>query len=101
MARARSSRPSAVERAADRRKRHQMGDVVLIEGQRGFAQHHLPIAADEGTGHPGAIAPEVFFLFFFVAIGLLAIGALLDSQLAIAIPSWLLIFFEAFFDRDA
>jgi hypothetical protein len=78
----------------------EVGAIALVEGQGVFGQHHLARAADEGTGHPRTIPPEVLLLFFFAAIGLLTIGALLDPQLAIAIASRLLILLEALFDVD-
>ena len=55
--------------------REEVTDVVFIEGQGVLSQHHIPIHGDDRAGYARAVAPEVFFDFFFGAIALLFVGA--------------------------
>ena len=73
-------------------KRHEVGDVVLVERLGVLGQDHIAVLRQRGTGDAGAIAPEILFDLFGGAIGLLLVGALLDTQTAIGITCGLLLF---------
>ena len=50
------------------------GDIGGIKGLGEFSQHHIPVLGSGGGRHPGALAPEIFFLLLRGAIGLLLVG---------------------------
>src|SRR5713101_378383 len=73
----------------------------MDEGEGVLSQDHIAIVGSRGRDHAGAIAPQILFVFFLGAIGLLLVGALFDPDTAIRVASGLTVFAEAVGDRLA
>ena len=78
----------------------EVGDIVLVEGQGVLGQDDIAIASHNGTGDPRAVAPQILFLFFDRAIGLLLIGGAFDAHVAVRVAFGLAVFAIAVFHRD-
>ncbi len=78
-----------------------VGDVGFIERQGVVGQHHIAIDGVGGGRHPGAIAPEQFFLLCGGAIGLLLVGTAFDAKPTIGVAGQPLRFVVAILDVDA
>ena len=79
-------------------ERHEVGDVVLVEGLSVQSQDDIAIVGEVGSSQAQAIAPQILFDFFGGAIGLFLVAALFNAQATIGITFGLSIRIVAFFD---
>jgi hypothetical protein len=75
-----------------------VGHIVLVERLGKLSQHDIAVVGGDGGGHAGAVAPQILLDLFGRAIGLLLIGAALDTQLAVGVAAGLPRFVRAVFD---
>src|SRR5437588_5149737 len=60
-------------------ERHEVGDIVLVEGLSVQSQDDIAIVGEVGSSQAQAIAPQILFDFFGGAIGLFLVAALFNA----------------------